>query len=182
MLFQGLNKLRSRSIMNSIILMAFGIILIIFPDEYAKILIDVLGSVLLIISIVLIFNFLSSQRSLMDFVFLTVALVLAIAGIYAILYDLNTLHILSLLFGGFLLIDGIHGVIHSLVFARRSGRKGWWIMVLLSISLIVLGLIIFNNPWWDTLNALLNSIGWVLLFSSLVSALRLIWVWPIKSE
>ncbi len=169
--------------MNSIVLMAAGIILIVWPDEYVKILIDVAGAAILVTSAVMLLDFLSKPKSMVNFLFFILALALLIIGIFVLLYDMDTIAVLGWLFGVFLIIDGLHGVFHALIFARRSHRKGWWIMFPLSLSLVVCGvLIIVNRAWWVTPASIMNAIGWVLLFSSIVSALRLIWVWPIKSE
>ena len=42
------------------------------------------------------------------------------------------------------------------------------------------GLALFINPWWDTPDKLTKVIGGTVLFSSLVSATRLIWTWPLR--
>ena len=44
------------------------------------------------------------------------------------------------------------------------------------------GLIVLVNPWWDDPLKLFDVIGGMLLFSSVVSIVRLIYIWPIKSE
>lgn len=50
------------------------------------------------------------------------------------------------------------------------------------VSSGTLGFIVLINPWWSEPTKLFDIIGGMLLFSSLVSIVRLILVWPIKSE
>ena len=181
MLFEGLSQLKRSSIMASICLLVAGIILIICPERYIGTLVNVLGVFMLLAACIMILNFISSNKSLMDFVRMTCALALVIAGGVVLILDTDTIYVLAWLFGIALIIYGIYSLFHALVFARRSGRKGWWVMVLLSALLIFSGVVIIIHPYWDTPGALLRIIGWAVVFSAIVSALRLIWIWPIKN-
>ena len=181
MLFEGLSKLKRQSIMTAIILLAIGVVLIICPDRYISTLIDVLGVLMLLGASIMVLDFISSEKSLMDFVRMTCALALGIAGGVVLILDTNTVYVIAWLFGIALIIYGIYSLFHALIFARRSGRKGWWVMVLLSALLIFLGVIIIIHPYWNTPGELLRIIGCVVVFSAIVSALRLIWIWPIKN-
>ena len=182
MIFEGLNKLRRNSIMTSIVLMAAGIILIICPEPYITALISSVGSVMIIVSIVMILDFMDSNKALIHFAYLTGALILGIAGIAVLVYEMDVLYVIAWLFGAFLVIDGVNGIIHTLVYARRSQRKAWWTLIPLDAVLVILGLIVFLNPFWDSPGPFLKVIGWMILFSAAVSALRLVWDWPLKSE
>ena len=82
----------------------------------------------------------------------------------------------------FLILSGIGNILNAFLYAKRSGRKGWWILVVLAAALIVCGVLIFINPWWKSFGYFFKVIGGMMLFSSVVSILRLIWIWPIKSE
>ncbi len=181
MLFEGLSKLKRQSIMTAVILLAIGVVLIICPDRYISTLIDVLGVLMLLGASIMVLDFISSEKSLMDFVRMTCALALGIAGGVVLILDTNTVYVIAWLFGIALIIYGIYSLFHALIFARRSGRKGWWVMVLLSALLIFLGVIIIIHPYWNTPGELLRIIGCVVVFSAIVSALRLIWIWPIKN-
>ena len=68
------------------------------------------------------------------------------------------------------------------MYARRAERKGWWVLIVLSVLMILFGLIILVNPWWNEPAKLFDVIGGMLLFSSVVSIVRLIFNWPIKTE
>ena len=71
---------------------------------------------------------------------------------------------------------------HALVYARRAGRKGWWILIILSLALMLLGGIIFTNPWWDTPHKLFEVIGGTMLLGSLTCLVRLFLIWPLKDN
>ena len=50
-----------------------------------------------------------------------------------------------------------------------------------STLILVVGVVLLVNPWWDTPSALKQVIGGMMLFSSLVSIIRTIMTWPFKS-
>ena len=85
------------------------------------------------------------------------------------------------LFGFVLVQDGLFTLLNALLFARRSNRKGWWMLIVFAIVLMTLGILIFLNPWWDSPTLLMKIIGGALLFSAFVSTLRFIWVWPFNN-
>ena len=55
-------------------------------------------------------------------------------------------------------------------------------LTILSLLLIAAGVILFINPWWNTTDSLMKVIGCAIFFSSVVSAIRLFWMWPLKNE
>ena len=93
----------------------------------------------------------------------------------------DLLKALGWLFGFVLVQDSLFTLLNALLFARRSNRKGWWLLIVFAIVLMALGVLIFLNPWWDSPTLLMRIIGGALLFSAFVSTLRLIWVWPFKN-
>jgi uncharacterized membrane protein HdeD (DUF308 family) len=70
---------------------------------------------------------------------------------------------------------------HSLTYARRSQRKGWWVLTILSVLLIITGILIFVNPFWNSADMLMKVIGCAVFFSAIVSGIRLIWTWPVRN-
>ena len=179
MLFEGLGKIKRSSIMTSIILMAVGALMVMCPDAYVSSLISVLGYGTVILAAVWGLDFLSSRKALIHYIFLTGALLLALLGI-AILVREDIVRIIGLIFGLVLVGDGAIGIYNANTYARRAGRKSWWILIVLCALMILFGLIVLVNPWWDTPARLIDVIGWMLLFSSVVSIIRLIYIWPIK--
>ena len=182
MIFEGLNSLRRNAIMTSIVLLSFGIVLLMLPELYLQPLIEGLGAAMIIISLGMIFDFLHSNRSLIHFIILTGALALGIAGIAVLIFQDDVLFVLGAMFGIILVIAGLQGICHAWVYARRSQRKGWWILIPAYVLLIASGFVIFFNPWWDEPSAFKQVIGITIVLSSIVSALRLIWVWPIRKD
>ena len=168
MLFQELGKLKRSSIMTSIILVAVGVLMIICPRQYVNALVSTLGYGMLVYAVVLGLDFVSGKKTLMSYVHLTLALVLALVGIAIVAFDTDVVKVIGLIFGVILVGDGIVGIVNAWMYARRAGRKGWWVLIVLV------------NPWWNEPTMLFDVIGGMLLFTSIVSIVRLFYLWPIR--
>lgn len=182
MLFQAFGKIKQTTIMIAIVLIAVGVIMLLCPAGYENTLVAMTGYVMLILASVMIFDFIGSGKQTSDYISFSVALVFVLAGIAVLAFTDDMLFVLSIVFGVLLTLDGIHSLVYSVTFARRSGSKGWPILLALSIILIVVGLIIIINLWWTTATALLRVIGCALLLSALVSVCRVVIIWPIRKE
>ena len=181
MLFQELGKLKRSSIMTSIILMAAGIMMIICPPQYIDTLVSALGYGMVTLAAVMTMDFLSSRKTLMNYIYLTGALILALLGI-AVLTLEEIVRVLGIVFGLALIGIGIVSFVRAWMFARRAELKNWWILAVLSLIMVVLGLLLLINPWWKEIKQLFDVIGWMLLYSAAVGIVRLIFLWPIKGE
>ena len=99
MLFQSLNKTKQSSVVISMILMALGLVMIICPAQYTSSLIDALGFCLLILSLVMIMDYMISKKVLFNVVKLTMAIVLGLVGLAVLVFDDSILKILGWVFG-----------------------------------------------------------------------------------
>ena len=117
----------------------------------------------------------------MRYIYLTGALIIALLGIGVLVLD-NVVLLIGIVFGLVLVGSGVISIVNAWMYARRAQRKSWWVLALLSALMILSGLIVLINPWWHEPTKLLDVIGGMLLFSSVVSIVRLIINWPIKVE
>ena len=182
MLFQAFGKIKKTTIMISIVLVAFGLIMLLCPSGYVDNLVALCGYVMLVLAAVMVFDYIDSAKGTSDYISFSVALVFALAGIALLVFKDNMLSVLSIVFGVLLVLDGVHSLLYSVTFARRSGAKGWPILLTMSIVVILIGLLVIINPWWTTTTALLRVIGCALLISALVAACRVVIIWPFKKE
>ena len=180
MLFQELGKLKRSSIMTSIILMAIGVLMIICPRQYVNALVSTLGYGMLVLATVWTLDFISSKKTLMCYVHLTGALILALLGIAIVAFEADVVRVIGLIFGVVLVGDGAVGIVNAWMYARRAGRSGWWVLLVLNVLMILCGLIVLINPWWNEPTMLFDVIGGMLQFSSIVSIVRLFYLWPIR--
>lgn len=182
MLFQAFGKIKQTTIMIAIVLIALGVIMLLCPAAYVNTLVDLSGYVMLILAVVIVFEFIGSSKRMSDYISFTAALILILAGVAILVFSDDLLPVLSIVFGVLLVLDGVHSLVYSVTFARRSGSKGWPLLLALSVLQIVVGLIIIINPWWKTADALLRVIACGTLLSALVGVCRVALVWPIRKE
>ena len=181
MLFQSLDKLKRQSILAAILMMTLGVVMLICPESYVNTLVVTVGYGMIIFALVEMLEFIVSKKALIHYIIFTGALFIAILGVFILIYNQDLLKALGWLFGFVLVQDSLFTLLNALLFARRSNRKGWWMLIIFAIVLMALGVLIFLNPWWDSPTLLMRIIGGALLFSAFVSTLRLIWVWPFKN-
>ena len=182
MIVQALDKIKQQTIISSLILMIVGIVMLIIPVQHDGILVEILGYMFLLVGGVMIWDFVGEEKKLSAWIRLTVALLWVVLGLFTLLSGDNILAALSVVFGVFLILDGIHSSVYAWMFAQRSGKKWWWVLLLLCITLVIAGIVIINNPWWHTAHSFVKMIGGVLLYASCVGIVRLILVWPIRSK
>ena len=139
------------------------------------------GYGMIIFALVEMLEFIVSKKALIHYIIFTGALFIAILGVFILIYNQDLLKALGWLFGFVLVQDSLFTLLNALLFARRSNRKGWWMLIIFAIVLMTLGILIFLNPWWDSPTLLMKIIGGALLFSAFVSTLRFIWVWPFNN-
>ena len=181
MLFEELSKIKRSSIMTSIILAAVGIVMILCPPHYVESLVAVLGYGMVIFAGVMILNYITAKKSLVNCVKFAGALAILLLGIAVLVFD-NIVLLIGVVFGLVLVADVLITMVNTWMYARRAKLKNWWLLVLLSLLLIAGGVIILINRWWSEAAKLFDVIGVMLLFSSLVGIVRLIIIWPIKDE
>ena len=87
----------------------------------------------------------------------------------------------SLIFGLVAIADGSITIFHAHTYVRRAGRQGWQSLVALGGLLVLFGLIVLINPWWNEPIKLFDVIGGMLLFASVVSIVRLVFIWPTRA-
>ena len=181
MLFESLDKIKRNSIFSAILLMALGGVMLLCPEAYIASFTMGVGYLLVIIAMVMMLDFFTSKKSLMDYIWFVVALLIMIMGGYVLVFSDNIMTVISRLFGVLLVLDGGRTIFHAYAYARRSERKGWWILVILSVLLMIAGVGVFMNPFFSTPPVLMKGIGGTVLFASIISAIRLIWTWPLRN-
>ena len=147
MLFEELGKIKRTSIMTSIILLALGIVILMCPEQYIDSLVSVLGYGMVTLAVVLILDFISGKKALINYIYLTGALILLLVGIGVLVYE-NIVLLIGIVFGLVLIVVSLNRIVNTWMYVRRAEREGWWVLILLAVLLLACGLLILINPWW----------------------------------
>ena len=182
MFSRELDKLKRSVITTSIVLLFAGLLLYLIPAEYIPIINIASGFTLLVICVVTMFIFLGSSKILIRYLQLCGGLTMGIAGIALWIFDDMFIRLLTLMIGILPAVISIPSMFHAFAYLRRSGRKGWWILVLCPLALMAFAVFVLWNPWLKDENAVMNAAGTVLISTAVVNALRLIWLRPAKRD
>lgn len=182
MLFNELDKVRRHIIMMAILFIFAGIALIEVPDEYLNVVASGFGFVLLVWSVVTILEFVERPKVLIAYLKLFAASAALLLGFAVLVFEGFVLWLLAALTGVLPIFVGIVGIYYALVFARRSGRRGWAVPMVLSILLILFGFFVIFNPWSYDLGAEQDVIGGALTYSAFMYAMLLAWIWPTPAQ
>ena len=180
MLFNTLNKLKRTMVMMIIFLLFAGLTMFVVPVSYIPGLGKILGFFLLILAILKILDFIGSNKSMISYFGLALGFLAGFFGILLFAIDGLFLALLNWLTGTLPILLGFMGLYHALTYARRSGRKGWWLLIILNCLLLLFGTILFVNPWADDPRAVLQVIGGTLFYSGVVYMISFFWIWPFQ--
>ena len=123
MLFQTLDKLKRQSILAAILMMALGVVMLICPESYVNTLVVTVGYGMIVFALVEMLEFVASRKALVHYILFTGALIIAILGVFILIYNQDLLKALGWLFGFVLVQDGLFTLLNALLFARRSNRN-----------------------------------------------------------
>lgn len=182
MFFDELDKARRRTIMTMIVFVFVGVAFLVIPEMYLPFVGSACAFALVVWSVVSILEFAYGPKVLIRYLGLFVALAAGLLGVALFVFDSLFLTLVTGLVAAIPILGGMLGSYHALVFARRSGRRGWWVPLVLSIVLIGFGTMTLINPWADSTRAVLQLIGGTLAYSAVVYALLLVWMWPVRGE
>lgn len=178
MLFEALDRVKRTVVMTVIYFMFFGLVLLVVPESSLPLLGEAVGFVLSVSAVLAIFDFIASKRVLIDCLRLVMGLFKGVIGVMIVTFDGFFSELLwwavctlPVILGGLLLY-------HAFTFARRSGRRGWWVLVLLAMLLLVFAILVLWNPWNIRPVHSARIVGGVLSYDAVVSALSLVWIWP----
>ena len=130
-----------------VVLFLIGIVLIVWPVDAAIIMTRVIGSIMVLLSIVEIIVFLRSKtKDPFEYAGLVISILFAGMGIWLIVNPDWLVQFFNIMFGIMIGLYGLFGIISAIGFARKAGGL-WWIGLIMSIIAVALAVLIFMNPF-----------------------------------
>ena len=130
-----------------IVLLALGIILIVWPVNAAIVLTRTVGVVILILAILEFVVFIrSNTKDAFEIAGLIFGVLLAAGGIWLIVNPDWLVQFFNIMFGVVIGLYGLFGIVSAVGYSRKGGGL-WWIGLILSIVAIALAVLIFMNPF-----------------------------------
>lgn len=169
-MFRFFQKSKIAYIIMSVLLLAIGLCLIIWPAFIAKVFCYVIGSVALIAGIIELVIFFLRDISVKTVSYsLIIGFLSSIFGLILLLKPDNSAVFFSMLFGVFIIIDSVLKL-QAAFELRTLGVLRWWVNLILALASAVLGVLLVINPFATT-NILLIFMG----ISLVIDAAENIW-------
>lgn len=150
----------------SLVYVVLGLVLLFFPDLTTSLICTLAGFLLLAYGLVSIFSFFASNNGGFAFQFeLIVGVFAAILGGLFLLKPHMLLSILPVIFGLYILVDGLSNLKRGLDM-RSYGYAGWTATLVMSVVSMSLGGVILWNPF-STHLLLVRIIGGSFLYEGL---------------
>lgn len=168
-----LQEQRRSSVLVALVTIAFGVVLVFWPDSSVSLICALLGGALLISGLLYILGWFSSRRKAQKPAFMLIpGAVLAGLGVWLMTSSQTVIALIQYVFGAVILFHGVLDIQAALALAFQKMHK-WWLDLLLALATLGLGLLILVNPF-GTFAALVVLIGITLIYDG-VSDLWLIW-------
>lgn len=136
----------------TLLVMALGICLMIWPDLSTGVLCNLCGGVLVIVGAVRIFcYFQRGIRALWHRYELPLGLLDALLGVYFFSHPANVLLLLPVIVGIVIIVDSVFKLQTALE-VRSLGEKNWWLILVLAIFSILVAIYLIRNPFAGTLS------------------------------
>lgn len=159
-------KLKTGNVISAIIMILIGAFLVFYPGDTINTVVTVFGYALIIAGAVAVISAIlqKENRSIPNLVQGAVEI---IVGIWVVSNPGTVVSIFPMIAGAIIVVSGVASFFDAV--GRRSGTSsGWKVSLILSVVTIILGVIIFANPF-STVTLLLRIIGVAFLYNGLVS-------------
>jgi len=156
-------KLRTNSILSSILMILVGIFLFVYPGRTLDLAVRIVGIALLVLGAVGILSYVLGGKKDGGAAALTAPVLAAAAGLVLLIAPGFVLSILPFVAGVLIVITGASRLLEALTLRRRGG-SGAPLAILLSVVTILLGIVIIFNPF-KTLSLLVKVLGVIVIYT-----------------
>ncbi len=142
-----LKTIRRSYIIVSLISIAIGVVLFMFPAMSLKVVCGIFGAVILLFGLLKIFLYIKNKE--IGFVGqfgLIVGILFSVIGVFLLLSPNIIVSILPIIIGIYIVIDSFQNFKQALDLYKAEYAK-WWVMMVLAFVLAVLGVVIILNPF-----------------------------------
>lgn len=147
----SIKKWKWRYLILTLLVMALGICLIIWPDISAGILCNLIGGLLVIVGAVRIVCYFQRGISVLWHRYeLPLGLLDALVGVYFFSHPANILLLLPVIVGIIIIVDSVFKLQTSLEL-RGMGVRRWWVTLVLAIVSILVAIYLIRNPFEGTM-------------------------------
>lgn len=178
-LLKKIKGIKNEMMVMAVVLILAGLFMIIFPNTSGNLICRGVGAILCIWGALRLISYFRNGEVLGSFG-LVQGVALAGFGLYILIrpqvIEVFLITILALV----IIVDGILKLQYALDF-RRLNVKNWWIELVCAAVMLVLGLIVFFNPF-AAVATVMMFIGVVLLFEGIWDLISILYISKIAKE
>ena len=168
-----MNKSKLGGILSMAVMILAGLVLLFKPGEALETAGRIIGIALLVYGIISIVGYLvlksGNEQSAGELIW---GIVAAVAGIIIMIGPKFLIDIFPMVMGVLIAASGVRNLIRA-ISVKRAGGSGWGTLILLSIITVLLGVLVFFNPF-KTMTVLVRIIGAILLYNGIVGLIAAI--------
>lgn len=162
-----IKKVKWAYIIISALMMALGMLLIVYPETSALSICYAVGILIIIFGIVKIMSYFSKDMFQLAFQFdFAFGILAIITGLILLLYSHGIISFFSIIIGGIIFVDGVFKLQTSYE-AKEFGLNYWWFILCLAILSCIFGLFLIFYSYREV--ALTVLIGWTLIVDGILN-------------
>jgi len=161
-----IKETRNTLTMAAILYIVFGLVMLLIPVVVSSFICYLIASLFLVIGFMGIYSHL--KRKGMGFgssAILIFSILFLALGIFILFNPVSFVSFIPLVVGIMLIIDSVNKFQTSFDL-KRNGYKKWWYMLLVSLTILLLGLLLIFNPF-KSIELFIRIIGALLIFDGL---------------
>lgn len=142
-----IQDMKQNYFINAVIMVALGLVLVIWPDVLGVMLCYLLGGALILMGVIQLIGFLRGERLGFYSKFnMIMGIVLVLLGLWICTQPHIVLSIIPVVVGIIVLIHGLMDIQYTLDI-KKTGNTKWWIAMIAAIITLVVGLLLVFNPF-----------------------------------
>ena len=141
-----LKSLKTEYIVSSAVIILLGIVLSFFPSGSTSALCYIVAAFFAIVGVIVVVRyFRSEERGFLAATSLVAGGLLILLGIYILVKPLSFASVLWLVFGIFMVVDGIYKTIHAITLSKNGATRWWSVLIIAMVTALLGCIIIFNS-------------------------------------
>lgn len=168
-----LKTIKGSYIAASVVYIIIGIVLLLFPEMSLKVVCGIFGTVILLFGLLRIFSYIRNRDvGFIGQFELALGIVFSVIGGFLLWKPGVILSILPIVIGIYIIFDSLQNFKQALDLYKVSYDK-WWLMLILSMILALLGVIIVLNPF-ETVEVSVMFIGGIFVFDGISNIISIL--------
>ena len=165
---QEIKRLKTAYSVFSICLLLFGTFILIYPNASIHIVYKVGGVIFIGFGITKMIGYFSKDIFQLAFQHdLAMGIVSILIGLIMLFQTENMIRILAIIISLFMIIDALLKI-QTAIDAKKIGIEKWWLILVIGISVAVIGVILFFEPFHGT-QVIVRFIGFILFIDGILN-------------